>query len=187
MKLIVGLGNPGSKYIKTRHNLGFRVVSELAKRCNVELKKKLFGKAKEAGSTLFGKRLTLMQPLTFMNLSGNCVLRYADKFKVSLDSALIICDDINLDLGQIRIRPQGGTGGHNGLESIIKSLGTNNFPRLRIGIKTEEEPGDLAEYVLSDFEKNEAPLAEEAIVKAADLCECWIRYGIDKAMNLYNK
>lgn len=186
MNLIIGLGNPGTKYINTRHNIGFRVVEELAKRHNTKLKKRLFTNAKEAHIRLFRKRLILIEPLTFMNLSGPCVLRYVNKLKASLDDTLIICDDINLPLSAIRIRAQGGPGGHNGMEAIITSLQTTAFPRLRIGIRTDESPRDLTDYVLSDFRKEELPRIKESIEHAADVSECWLRNGIGKTMNLHN-
>ena len=187
MKLIVGLGNPGSKYIKTRHNIGYRLTDELAKRYNAGFKKKLFSNAKEAHATIYRQKLILLQPLTFMNLSGSCVLKYKNKFKIALNDIIVLCDDINLSFGQIRIRPQGSQGGHNGLESIIEGLGTREFTRLRVGIKGENTPLDLADYVLSDFNEEESSKIEEIIKRAADACECWARDGIDKAMNTYNK
>ncbi|MFH1867604.1 MAG: aminoacyl-tRNA hydrolase [Candidatus Omnitrophota bacterium] len=187
MKVIVGLGNPGSKYINTRHNLGFRVVSKLADRYKVKLKKKIFSKAKEARCTVFNKKLVLVQPLTFMNLSGNCVREHLNNPRISIDDLLIVCDDINLNLGQIRIRPQGSDGGHNGLESIIRSLGTKDFSRVRIGIRPEKFPADLSDYVLSDFTEDEISRVEESILKSCDACEDWIRSGVEKAMNVYNK
>lgn len=186
MKLIVGLGNPGSKYRNTRHNAGYRVIGELAERYGLRLKKKLFANAKEAQITIFGKKIVFVQPLTFMNLSGKSVLRYKKRFKLSLSDIIVICDDINLPLGNIRIRQQGSHGGHNGIESVIESLSSIAFPRIRIGIKTQESPSDLAEYVLSDFKEDEILKAQSAIKQAADVCESWIKDGIDKAMNIYN-
>ncbi|NQT95679.1 MAG: aminoacyl-tRNA hydrolase [Candidatus Omnitrophica bacterium] len=187
MKLIVGLGNPGTKYINTRHNVGFRVVDELAQRHNTKLKKKLFGNAKEAQFKKYGEKCILIQPYTFMNLSGSCIRGYIRKLDITLDNILVICDDINLPLGTARIRPDGSAGGHNGLESAIKGLGGSVFPRLRVGIKPEAEIDDLSDYVLSDFESDEIGIVKESIVEAADACECWIRDGIDKAMNVYNR
>ena len=187
MKLIVGLGNPGRRYINTRHNIGFRLIDELAKRYKVRLKKKLFGNANEARLTIFAEEAMLVQPLTFMNLSGGCVSRYARKNNISLDSILVVCDDVNLCLGEIRIRPQGTSGGHNGVESVIRSLNTEVFPRLRIGVGRKDFFGDLTRYVLSDFEYDEAGKGEKAIGRAADACECWIKEGIEKTMNLFNK
>lgn len=151
MKLIAGLGNAGKKYINTRHNIGFRVIDKLAKRNNIRLKKRLFGSARQAEFKIFDEGLMLIQPLTFMNRSGGCVVHYLNRYNISLDNILIVCDDINLPLGQIRIRPQGSAGGHNGLDSIIKALKTKAFPRLRIGIKIEQPGDSFREFVLSDF------------------------------------
>jgi PTH1 family peptidyl-tRNA hydrolase len=187
LKLIVGLGNPGKRYANTRHNIGFRVIDELAKRHSVNIKKKLFGSAQEAHLNLYENRCLLIKPLSYMNLSGSCILRYIHKFKINVEDILIVCDDINLPLGGIRIRPEGSSGGHNGLESIIKILKAEAFSRLRIGIKGKQIYQDLAEYVLSDFKKDEIGRIEDAILSAADACECWLREGIDKAMNIYNK
>lgn len=187
MKLIVGLGNPGARYINTRHNLGFKVVAELANRYKVNLKKSFLGKAREARILISQERIMLIQPLTFMNLSGHCVKRYANKFKGGLDEIFVICDDVNLQFPSLRIRRHGASGGHNGLESIIESLGTEDFPRLRIGIKSDVLPQDLAEYVLSNFSEDEIRQAGEAVHRAADACECWVKEGIDKAMELYNR
>jgi len=185
--LIIGLGNPGIKYIRTRHNIGFRIVDKLAQTHGAKLKKKLFYNAKEARISGFRNDPLLVQPLTFMNLSGRCVLKYKNRFKLSLDNILIVCDDINLPLGEIRIRAQGSPGGHNGLESVITSLGAKDFPRLRIGIRPEGQTGDLSDFVLSDFKDNEIPEIVKSIERSVDACECWLRYGITKAMNLYNR
>lgn len=186
MKLIIGLGNPGKRYVNTPHNIGFRVVEQLALRYNGRLKKRLFGNAREAQVIVRQEKFGLIQPLTFMNLSGSCVLGYMRKLKISDCDILVVCDDINLPLGKVRIRPQGSAGGHNGLESIVRSLGTQDFPRLRLGVDTGARGGDLAEYVLSDFRKGEAEIVNEAIEKAVDACEGWGLDGIDKVMNVFN-
>lgn len=186
MKLIAGLGNPGKRYINTRHNIGFRVIDKLARRNNIRLKKRLFGSARQTQFRIFGKGLILVQPLTFMNLSGRCIAHYINRYDIPLDSILIICDDVNLPLGEIRIRPQGSSGGHQGLESIIKGLKTKVFPRLRIGIRTEQPIDNFQEFVLSDFKEDEIPKLDETVHRAGDACICWLRQGIDKAMNVYN-
>jgi PTH1 family peptidyl-tRNA hydrolase len=158
----------------------------LASRYGVRLKKRLFGNAREARHNTLNKGLLLIEPMMFMNLSGSCVLHYIKKYHIPMDKTLIICDDINLHLGDIRIKPGGSAGGHNGLESIIRSLGTDNVPRLRVGIGAASSAGDLAEYVLSDFMDDEMPKTAEIVKKSADACEHWIKDGIEKAMNLYN-
>ncbi|MFC1807358.1 aminoacyl-tRNA hydrolase [Candidatus Omnitrophota bacterium] len=186
MKLIVGLGNPGKRYINTRHNIGFRVAEELLARYQARTRKRFFSNARESRVKIFENDATVIMPLTFMNLSGGCVSVFLRKLKISHDDLLIICDDINLDLGDIRLRPKGSFGGHNGLESIIKSLGTDTFPRLKVGIRSEKKYNDLADYVLSDFKKHEQPKVADMTNKAVDVCESWVRDGINKAMNVYN-
>ena len=187
MYLVAGLGNPGSKYINTRHNIGFRVVEKLAEANNTVIRKKLFANAKECRLTLFSSKLLLIQPLTFMNLSGVAVAAYLKKIKADKKNLLVICDDVNLGLGQIRLRPGGSAGGHNGLSSIIERLGTTDFPRLRIGVGSKKTIRDLSEYVLSDFREDELIDAQEAIVLAVAACECWLKDGVAKAMNIYNR
>jgi PTH1 family peptidyl-tRNA hydrolase len=186
LRLIAGLGNPGERYKNTRHNVGFRVVDELARRYNVRLKKKLFSNTKEARAVSSDINAVLIEPQTFMNLSGGALLRYYHKLNIAPNELLVVCDDINLALGTIRIRPQGSAGGHNGLESVIKSLKSEDFARLRIGIKTEEAFSDLAEYVLSDFKKSQWAKAEEAINLAADAVEFWLKEDIEKVMTRFN-
>lgn len=186
MKLIVGLGNPGKKYINTRHNLGFKVIDELAGRFEARLKRKLFGSARQAQFGISDNSLMIIQPLTFMNLSGVCLAQYVNKYNFSLDDILVICDDINLPLGQIRLRAQGASGGHQGLESIIRSLESKSFPRLRVGVGREEPVSNFKEFILSDFEKDEVLKVKEALHCAAEASLCWMREGVDKAMSIYN-
>jgi peptidyl-tRNA hydrolase, PTH1 family len=187
MKLIAGLGNPGTRYINTRHNIGFRVVERLARRHDINLKRKLFSNAKESRFTVSGKGLLVIEPLSFMNLSGAVVARYARSFKIENSDILVVCDDLNLPLGTIRINPKGSAGGHNGLSSVIKSLKTEQVPRLRCGIKTDDKVSDLAEYVLSDFSAQETGRVDSAIEQAVLACESWISHGAEKAMSIYNK
>lgn len=186
MKLIVGLGNPGSKYVNTRHNIGFRVIEKLAQMYNAVVRKKLFTSARECVIRYSGERIVLIQPLSFMNLSGKVVSAYLKRHKLGYESMLVVCDDINLPLGRIRIRPKGSAGGHNGLSSIIESTGTTDFPRLRIGIKTQDIAGDISEFVLSDFDRYEIDRVKEAVPRSIEACECWLRGGIEKAMSIYN-
>jgi PTH1 family peptidyl-tRNA hydrolase len=187
MNLVAGLGNPGSKYVNTRHNIGFRVVEKLAEKHNAFIRRKLFSNARECRFTSFGRKLLLIQPLVFMNLSGVVVSAYLKKFRLDNSNLLVICDDINLSLGQIRIRPNGSAGGHNGLSSVIECLGTADFPRLRVGIGSESLIRDFSEYVLSDFSESELTGVEEAISQSVTACECWLRSGIHRAMNIYNR
>jgi peptidyl-tRNA hydrolase, PTH1 family len=186
MKLIAGLGNPGEKYTNTRHNIGFLAVEILAGKNDVRLKKKLLSNARECKFTASGNSTMIIQPLLFMNLSGAVVVRYARRHKIDSDDILIVCDDINLPLGSLRIKPKGSSGGHNGLNSVIQSLKTEQVARLRLGIKTENNILNLSKYVLSVFPKQELPEAKAAAEKAAAACECWAAHGAEKAMSIYN-
>jgi PTH1 family peptidyl-tRNA hydrolase len=185
MKLIVGLGNPGRKYEGTRHNVGFAVLAELAR-------KNATGKAREAfegevvDATLQGERAVLLCPWTFMNRSGTSVLRARDFYKISNEDLLVICDDFNLPLAKLRVRPQGSSGGQKGLADIIRLLGTEEFPRLRIGVGPVPEGWDGADFVLGKFTKPQLPEIEPAIWRAADAAEVWSGQGIQDCMNRYN-
>jgi peptidyl-tRNA hydrolase, PTH1 family len=174
MYLIVGLGNPGPRYKNTRHNIGFRVVERLAEKNKGRFKKKLFFDAKECRLEVKGKKVVAVEPLCFMNLSGKIVLRYKSRLKISPEKILIIYDDIDLPLGTIKTRTKGSSGGHNGMGSVIQSLGIDEIARLKVGINTGFKPADLSEYVLSDFEKDEITRAEEAIDDAVSECERWV-------------
>lgn len=185
MKLIAGLGNPGKEYINTRHNIGFCITDALAAKHNAKLKHSLFKKVNKTNLSIPGEEILVIQPLTYMNLSGNCIFKFYKSLKLNLKDILVICDDINLPLGKIRMRASGSAGGHKGLESIINSLGSEDFSRLRIGIK-KETAEDLSEYVLSEFAKEEKGAIEEVIDKAIYACETWIKDGIEIAMNKYN-
>jgi len=187
MKLIAGLGNPGKKYANTRHNLGFHVIDAFRWQRGIKAKKPLFGCARQGQTTIKGQELVLIQPLTFMNSSGECIRRYIDKYEVFLDSILIVCDDINLPLGQLRIRPQGSSGGHNGLDSVIRNLHSMQFSRLRIGVGPISEGYNISEYVLSNFVDSEKKVIKYAVEHAANACECWTTDGIEKAMSQFNK
>jgi peptidyl-tRNA hydrolase, PTH1 family len=174
MKLIAGLGNPGQRYKHTRHNVGFRVVEALAEKHNGHFKKRLFFNARECMLEISGSRVIVIQPLSFMNLSGRVVLKYANRFKIKPDNILIIYDDIDLLLGTFKIRLKGSSGGHNGIGSVIQSFGTDNISRIKVGINAGYKPDGLSEYVLSNFEKDEPTQAEKAIGQAVLECERWI-------------
>ena len=185
MKLVVGLGNPGRKYVGTRHNVGFEAIAELARRYEVGRAKSKFDG--ELVETLIGNEKTiLLSPLTFMNLSGRCVQPFVDFYKLPLEDVLVICDDFNLPIGRLRIRPSGSAGGQNGLRDIIQRLGTQQVPRLRIGIGKPPPRWDVADYVLSKFEKEELVEVETEIKRAADAAEKWISEGIQPTMNQFN-
>jgi len=183
MKLIVGLGNPGKKYINSRHNVGFLVIDELAAKWSVDLsKKKHHG---HFGATVRQERpVILLKPQTYMNLSGVSVLSAMAFYKAGLDELLVIVDDMALPLEQLRIRPKGSAGGHNGLQNIIDRLG-DNFGRLRVGIGSSA-PGRAVDHVLGDFFDEEKLLIDRAIHQAVLAVECWCDEGIDEAMNKYN-
>ena len=183
MKVICGLGNPGEKYRLTRHNVGFRVVDLLADRWRLSDGRVRDGAALLEAQVAAG-RVLLVKPMKFMNLSGGplkAALRQTD-VDVSRD-LLVICDDIDLPLGRLRLRRSGSAGGHNGLRDIISSFGTNEFNRLRVGIG---RGGETIDHVLATFKPGERDLADEAIATAADAAERWLAHGIDEAMNEYN-
>lgn len=184
MKVVVGLGNPGSEYAHTRHNLGYRVVDLLAERRK--------GTWSESAWYFFcrvGKRtgaLLLVKPVTFMNRSGVAVADVRDRFDVELGDVLVVVDDVHLDPGRIRLRRGGSDGGHNGLGSIIDCVGSEAFPRLRVGVGAPPEGVNRIEHVLSRFETHESDVVDAAVREAAAGVECWLEYGIDAAMNRYN-
>jgi PTH1 family peptidyl-tRNA hydrolase len=185
MKLVVGLGNPGRRYEATRHNVGFRVAAELAAKYGRTKPKSAFqGELVEA--TIDAEKLLLLCPHTLMNLSGGSVLAARDFYKIPDSDLLVVSDDLNLPLGKLRFRKSGSSGGQRGLEDILRRLGTDEFPRLRIGIGGPPPGRDAADFVLGRFTKVEVPQIEEAMWRAADAVAVWVREGIAVAMNRYN-
>jgi len=185
MKLVVGLGNPGRRYEGTRHNVGFLVAAELARKFGLgKVKRQFEGEAVEAN--LDGQRALLLTPTTFMNLSGASVLAARDFYKIAHEDILVVCDDLNLPLAKLRIRPSGSAGGQKGLEDITRRLGGDDFSRLRIGIGAPPEGWDWADYVLAKFSKDEIPLMEEAVVRAAEATVVWAREGVEVCRNRFN-
>lgn len=187
MKFMVGLGNPGLEYKSTKHNIGFEVVKAIAKEGGIRVNKKLhfsvFGKGKIAGEDV-----TLVLPQTYMNLSGNAVSELFSRGDIKeIKDLVVICDDVNLELGKIRLRKQGSAGGHKGLESIIHTLGSGDFVRIRVGIATEVHKGDISNYVLSPFRRGQMRNVAHAVSLAKDACLALIDKGIDTAMNKFNK
>jgi PTH1 family peptidyl-tRNA hydrolase len=184
-KLIVGLGNPGPGYANTRHNLGFMAVDALAARLGVRLDKEkhqgLLAEARHGAQPLL-----LLKPLTFMNLSGNCVAQVARNKIFDPADVLVVTDDINLPLGRLRLRAGGSAGGHNGLKSIIERLGTQDFHRMRMGVGDNREGRDLAAHVLAKFRPEEKPAVDDAIARAVDGILLWVEQGIEPAMNRVN-
>lgn len=185
MKIVVGLGNPGSKYEGTRHNVGFETLAELSRRWNAPKPKSRF----EANLTeiLYGtEKLLLLAPQTFMNLSGRSVQQVVKFYQTPLSDVIVIGDDLNLKVGQLRLRASGSAGGQKGLQSILSCLSTDAICRLRIGIGRPPGEMDAADYVLGRFRKDELDLIDAAIVRAASAVETWAALGVDAAMNKYN-
>ena len=184
--LVVGLGNPGDKYENTRHNVGFLTVDELAERARVpvqRLKHRALTNTVELGDA----RVLLMKPVTYMNLSGEAVGEAARFYKIPADHVLVISDDVSLPIGKLRIRKGGSAGGHNGLKNIIQHLGTDQFPRVRVGVGQKPHPDyDLADWVLGKFQGEDKKVMDEAVKRAADAVECILKEGADRAMNRFN-
>lgn len=185
MKLIVGLGNPGSKYTDTRHNVGFHVIDELARRCGGSLRRGKFqGEISEA--RIEGQACWLLCPHTYMNHSGRSVLEARDFYKVENADLLVVCDDFALPLGKLRVRTKGSSGGQKGLDDILLRLGSDEIPRLRIGIGPVPEKWDPADFVLSKFTKDEIPIINESIRRSAEAVAVWVRDGVQTCMNQFN-
>ena len=185
MKLIVGLGNIGRKYEKTRHNIGFEVLDALAARCpGASGKEKFDGRLMDA--TIAGERSLLLWPYTLMNRSGQSAKAAADFYQLLPADLLVVCDDFNLPLGKLRLRSEGSAGGQKGLEDIIKRLGTEEFSRLRIGIGPVPDAWDAADFVLGKFGPSDRPIIDESIDRAVYAAECWVTKGIAVAMNRFN-
>lgn len=185
MKMIVGLGNPGKKYEETRHNVGFELIGELAKRWQADGYREKH-QAHIAEAVHAGEKVLLVAPQTFMNLSGVSVRMASDFYKLAVDDLLVVCDDFQLPLGSIRMRAKGSAGGQNGLDNILQQMGTQEVPRLRIGIGPVPDRWSTVDFVLGKFNRDERQLADETICKAADAAECWVADGTTAAMNKYN-
>jgi PTH1 family peptidyl-tRNA hydrolase len=185
MKLIIGLGNPGLKYINTRHNVGFKVINKLAKLINIKIRCRKY-KSMIGSGKISGNEVILAKPMTYVNLSGEAVELLVRNFQVPLTELLVVYDDINLELGKIRIRKKGSAGGHNGMKSIIDKLNSQEFTRMRIGIGSPEHGIEVRDYVLSNFTKEEKKIIENTIEKAAQAAICIIKEGINVAMNKFN-
>ena len=185
MYLIVGLGNPTREYERTRHNVGFDTIDVLADKINTDVSEKKF-KGLYGKGMLGGERVILLKPQTFMNLSGESVRAAADFYKIPPDHILVIYDDISLDVGHLRIRTKGSAGGHNGIKNIIAHLGTQEFPRVKVGVGAKPPKMDLADYVLSRFSKEDQEKMKDAFQEAAEAVEALITEGADRAMNRFN-
>jgi PTH1 family peptidyl-tRNA hydrolase len=186
MHLIVGLGNPGAEYAKTRHNAGFLLVEKLAEQWKSGWTNERKFAARVAKAERNGSKVLLAEPQTFMNLSGEAVGGLVKFYQLPLEKILIVVDDADLPLGEIRLRPGGGAGGHHGLESVTQHLGSKEFARLRIGIGRKNEVREITGHVLGKFSVDENALLEKILERAAGQMECWLAAGLQKAMNQFN-
>ncbi len=185
VKLVVGLGNPGSQYECSRHNVGFRVVDILSVRHGIRLSEYRFSSLMGYGK-IAKRDVVLAKPLTYMNRSGLAVSAMTTWHNLDFSDVLVVLDDIALEQGRLRIRAKGSDGGHNGLKSVIRALKTEEIPRIRIGIGMPNPAVDIATHVLDAFQKDETLIIQEALLRAADAVSVWIEHGIDRAMNEFN-
>jgi len=189
VKIIVGLGNPGMTYHRTRHNVGFMVIDRLSRRHGVSISERTLSQRDSRPASVYGEYplgeevIRIVMPLTMMNESGEALR----DLPVDRQNLLVICDDVNLPVGSLRLRPQGGAGGHHGLESCLEALGTEDFARLRVGVGGANMPADLRAFVLSPFSDAERPIFEQTLEQAAEACEVWAVNGIEEVMNRYNR
>lgn len=184
IRLVVGLGNPGPEYEGTRHNIGFDLVDRLASTRSLKWSRERKFRAKVASQN---SSLILAKPLTFMNLSGNAVARLTKFYKLQPDQVLVVYDDVDLPLGKMRFRANGSAGGHNGIKSLIEYLGTNEFPRLKLGIGAAGHPGGMVDHVLGKFSEEELRELEKVLAIAEDGVNCALSAGLSAAMNQYNR
>jgi len=186
MRLVVGLGNPGERYRRTRHNAGFMVLDALAARTRAEQGRQE-ADAWVAQTRLAGVDALLVKPQSFMNRSGIAVEMLRARYRATLADLVVVVDDLALELGSLRVRERGSHGGHNGLRSLIEVLGADDFLRVRVGIRKGDPPEDMAGYVLSEFSREDVLVVQEVVGRAAEAVECVIREGAQAAMNRYNR
>ena len=186
LHLIVGLGNPGADYAKTRHNAGFLLVEKLAANWKSGWTNEKKFQSRVARAERGGRKVLLAEPQTFMNLSGEAVGALVQFYQLPLEKILVVVDDADLPLGEIRLRPAGGSGGHHGLESVAQHLGAKNYARLRIGIGRKDEARQITGHVLGKFSAAENALLEKVLERAAGQLECWLSAGLQKAMSQFN-
>ena len=184
MLIVIGLGNPGREYERTRHNAGFDVIDVLSEKLSIPVRKSALHALIGEGFA-FGKKIVLVKPQTFMNLSGESVRPLMDYYHIPPEDLFVLVDDVNLDIGTLRIRRGGSDGGHNGLKNITEQLGTKDYARLRIGAGAPPA-GGLVDFVLSGFTKEDRAVIDETLEDAAEACLVFISEGVDKAMNLFN-
>lgn len=185
MKLIIGLGNPGKNYDRTRHNIGFMCIDALAEKWNVTLSESKFKGMYTVVHRPEGK-VMLLKPLTYMNLSGECVRPIMDYFDIDVEDIMVIYDDLDLETGKLRLRQKGSAGGHNGIKSLIQHIGTQEFKRIRVGISRPPVGMKVPDYVLSKFSKEEEPVIEQAIEKVVQACEASLSKKFIDVMNEFN-
>lgn len=185
MKLIVGLGNPGKQYDKTRHNIGFEVIDSLADKLSISLDQAKF-KGIYGSKIINGEKIYLLKPLTYMNLSGESVRAIMDYFEIDTEDLLVIYDDLDLPVGKIRLRQKGSAGGHNGIKSIISHLGTQEFNRIRVGINRPSNGMSITDYVLGHFTKEEQEGVEVSVQRSSAACEEWLKNPFLQVMNTFN-
>ena len=186
MKIIVGLGNPGTQYRMSRHNVGFQVADRLAKLNHIHIRTKRFKSLYGTGWIDF-QQVVLSKPMTFMNRSGEAVKKTTDFFHLKMEDLVVVHDDLDLPFGRLRFKQRGGDGGHQGIRSIIEGMGGNNFLRLKIGIGRPPPGMDSADYVLGFFDRNEQPLLDQILSRAADSLKIMLLEGLEKAMNQFQK
>ena len=186
MRIIIGLGNPTEKYQATRHNIGWDAITRISDDYRIPLNQKKH-KAICGSGYIEGEKVILAKPLTYMNLSGESVRELIDFYKVDSEDIIVIYDDVSLDVGRLRLRKKGSAGGHNGIKSIISHLGTDEFPRIKVGVGEKPKDWDLADFVLSRFKGEEQATIREALKDISDACRMIITEGIDVAMNRYYK
>ncbi|WP_230504220.1 aminoacyl-tRNA hydrolase [Sutcliffiella rhizosphaerae] len=186
MKVFVGLGNPGRQYEETRHNIGFMVIDELADKWSIPLTQSKF-KGIFGQGMVNGEKVLLVKPLTYMNLSGECVRPLLDFYKLDVEDLVVIYDDLDLPAGKLRLRQKGSAGGHNGIKSLIQHLQTQNFNRIRMGIDRPKNGPSISDYVLGKFHTEERPAIDDSIKKAADACEESLSTDFLQVMNSFNR
>lgn len=186
MYLVVGLGNPEPDYAKTRHNMGFDVINQIAKKYDIDLGRNKFNAIFGSG-IIEGEKIILIKPQTFMNSSGEAVKQYVDFYKIPLENVIVIYDDMDTDIGKIRIRAKGGPGSHNGMKSVVENLSSQNFPRIRVGVGRPIDEFDKIDYVIGQIPDEEYIRLQEGKDKAADAVIYFLNNGIDNTMNIYNQ
>lgn len=186
MYLIVGLGNPEPEYSRTRHNMGFDVINKLAKKCEIEITRTKYNAVYGSG-IIENEKVILIKPQTYMNLSGEAIKPFMDFYKILPENVLVIYDDMDTDVGAIRIRQKGGAGSHNGMKSVVEHLGTENFPKIRVGIgRPKDTDFDRINYVIGQIQDEEYEVLSKAQDKAVDAVISYIKNGIDNTMNKFN-